>query len=161
MTAAELQYGGMEEAGEGAERSGFKYRRTAAVLSCLCVAMLVCAKLSVPASHHAGGVTGLAESVMRTTSSALSQAAGGEHVAVESAANNKQAAAAKKSMFSQKAGWSKEGWTGGDWAAWIIPGPIVTVLAAGFIYSLYGPLWAAGIFLVMLGVDVFSFYVNI
>uniref|UniRef100_A0A7S0V7R0 Uncharacterized protein n=1 Tax=Hemiselmis tepida TaxID=464990 RepID=A0A7S0V7R0_9CRYP len=150
----------MEEgsSGNGADR-GAKYRRTAAVLSVLCLTMLLCTKL---ASHHtaAGGVTGLA-TAMQSTASALSQAAAGGHGSAEASGSDKEAEAAKSSMFAQKAGWDKGSWSAGDWAAWVIPGPLMTIVATGFVFGLYGPLWASGVLVVLVGVDVFSYYVGL
>ena len=45
-------------------------------------------------------------------------------------------------------------------ASWIIPGPIVTIFVTGFVFYMYGPAWAAGLFAVLVTVDVFAFYMN-
>mmetsp|Transcript_20174 Transcript_20174/g.45882 ORF Transcript_20174/g.45882 Transcript_20174/m.45882 type:complete len:168 (+) Transcript_20174:235-738(+) len=57
-------------------------------------------------------------------------------------------------------GWDKSHWKASDWASWIIPGPIVTVFVAGFVFYMYGPAWAAGLFAVLVVVDIFAFYMN-
>merc|ERR1712205_65296 len=57
-------------------------------------------------------------------------------------------------------GWNKSDWTSSDWATWIVPGPIVTAILVGFIFYMYGPAWAVGTAVVMIGVDLLAFYTN-
>jgi len=57
-------------------------------------------------------------------------------------------------------GWDKSAWTGTDWVTWVVPGPIITIVLSGFIFYMYGPMWAAGTFVVMCGVDALAFYAN-
>jgi hypothetical protein len=44
--------------------------------------------------------------------------------------------------------------------AWVIPGPIVTIIVSGFVFYMYGATWAAGVFLGLVFVDSFALYVN-
>ena len=57
-------------------------------------------------------------------------------------------------------GWKKS-WTVAEWAEWIIPGPILTILSIVVIAYLYGPIWAVGTGLLLVGIDFFAFYFNI
>eukprot|EP00292_Cryptomonas_paramecium_P018985 CAMPEP_0113668628 /NCGR_PEP_ID=MMETSP0038_2-20120614/4108_1 /TAXON_ID=2898 /ORGANISM="Cryptomonas paramecium" /LENGTH=117 /DNA_ID=CAMNT_0000584397 /DNA_START=138 /DNA_END=491 /DNA_ORIENTATION=+ /assembly_acc=CAM_ASM_000170 len=56
-------------------------------------------------------------------------------------------------------GWKKS-WTVTEWVEWIVPGPILTVISTSFIGYLYGPVWATGTCLVLVGIDCYAFYYN-
>jgi hypothetical protein len=57
-------------------------------------------------------------------------------------------------------GWKKS-WSVSEWAEWIIPGPVLTVVSTLSIAYIYGPIWAAGTCLVLVGIDMFAFYFNV
>ena len=57
-------------------------------------------------------------------------------------------------------GW-KKGWSLAEWGEWIVPGPVLTVLSVVFIAYLYGPVWAAGTCVILVGIDIFAYYYNI
>lgn len=134
-------------------QAGSKYRRTMSVLIVIGLAMLVCAKVSA-ASRQSGGFAALAQTMLEASDKAGSSFEG-------TTAQNADAAAAKTSMSNGKAGWSKAGWGAGDWMSWVIPGPIVTCLAVGVMFSMYGSLWASGLAVILVAVDVVAFYNNI
>ena len=57
-------------------------------------------------------------------------------------------------------GWKKS-WSFAEWSEWIIPGPVLTIISVVFIAYLYGPIWAIGTAVILVGIDVFAFYYNV
>jgi hypothetical protein len=133
--------------------AGSKYRRTASVLVVIGLAMLICAKVSV-ASHRPGGVTALAQTVLEAAGETGKSFVGTK-------AQNQAAIDAKASMTQAKAGWDKSTWSSGDWASYIIPGPLITCIAVAAVFGMYGPAYAGGLAVVLITVDVVAFYINI
>mmetsp|Transcript_3441 Transcript_3441/g.5493 ORF Transcript_3441/g.5493 Transcript_3441/m.5493 type:complete len:133 (+) Transcript_3441:82-480(+) len=58
-------------------------------------------------------------------------------------------------------GFKGKHWTSGDWVDYIIPGPVLTVLATCFAFYMYGAVWAVGTFVIMFAVDVLAYYANL
>ena len=158
-------------------------RRTALVLTTIAVMMVCCAKLSVSgAMQRTTGVSVFGErgfrSVLEEEAPADDAApADGDDAAVAPAPADEPAdepAAGKEGAEGRSGeeadialpfnpatvGWDKSKWTSSDWATWIVPGPVITLVLTAFIFYMYGPMWAAGTAVVMLGVDMLAFYTN-
>lgn len=164
-------------------------RRTALVLTTIAVMMVVCAKLTISGAvqRSDGAAVGVhtgfrfvldedeaaeapAPAEAPAEEAPASDApADGDAAAAEPPAENKEGEDGRSGeeeggsvtpFNPATVGWDKSVWTGTDWATWIVPGPIVTVVLSGFIFYMYGPMWAAGTFVVMMGVDALAFYTN-
>jgi len=149
-------------------------RRTALVLTTIAVMMVACAKLSVSgALQKSTAVSAMGGSFMRTV---LEEAPAGD-ASAESVADEAKPASGEEGADGRSGealaeggnvtpfnpatvGWDKSEWTSSDWATWIVPGPIITFVLVGFIFYMYGPMWAVGTAVVMIGVDALAFYTN-
>jgi hypothetical protein len=61
-----------------------------------------------------------------------------------------------------RAGWGpKTAWDEGDWAVWVICGPILTLGACMFVFYTFGWHWALGTFVALVAVDLFAYYYNV
>ena len=154
-------------------------RRTALVLVTIAVMMVACAKLSASgALQRSGGPAvgvhnGFRFVLEEDEAAPAADDAGDADDAAAPAAddngdNDDGDAADKEDIAGGNAipfnpasvGWDKSAWTGTDWVTWVVPGPIITIVLSGFIFYMYGPMWAAGTFVVMCGVDALAFYAN-
>jgi len=157
----EMGYGASEQEGVYVER---RSRRTALVMTTIAVMMVCCAKLTVSGALQRSGISAMGgqnkfrfvlEEDSNTTAAA--EPAQGE----EGADGRSGDEGGNVTPFNPASvGCDKTQWTSSDWATWIVPGPIVTMLLAGFIFYMYGPMWAAGTLVVMIGVDALAFYTN-
>ena len=57
-------------------------------------------------------------------------------------------------------GWDKSGWSTGDWASWVITGPLITVAFSFFMFYTYGVSAGALTSIVCACIDVATFYYN-
>ena len=128
-------------------------RRTALVLVTIAVMMVACVKLSASGAiqQRVGVHTGFRFVLEEADAAPAADAAGDDN-------DIKGGNAVPFNPAS--VGWDKSEWTGTDWVTWIVPGPIITIIVAGFVLHMYGPMWAAGTFVVMVGVDALAFYTN-
>jgi len=155
-------------------------RRTALVLTTIAVMMVACAKLSVSGALQKSSVVSSAIGLGITRTVLEEEApAGGADASAESVADEaeKEPASGKEGADGRSGealadggnvtpfnpatvGWDKSEWTSSDWATWIVPGPVITFVLVGFIFYMYGPMWAVGTAVVMIGVDALAFYTN-
>jgi hypothetical protein len=146
-------------------------RRTALVLVTIAVMMVACVKLSASGAiqQRVGVHTGFrfvleeadAAPAADASSDAAVPAADAAAPAADAAGDDNDIKGGNAVPFNPASvGWDKSEWTGTDWVTWIVPGPIITIIVAGFILHMYGPMWAAGTFVVMCGVDALAFYTN-
>jgi hypothetical protein len=147
-------------------------RRTALVLTTIAVMMVACAKLS------ASGALQRSEVPDMGLNSDFRFVLEEDAAAADVADNNSTAAAPTEAAAGDdgrtgdepggnvvpfnpaQVGWDKSEWTGTDWAQWIVPGPVVTLVLCAFVMYMYGPMWAVGTLIVMCGVDALAFYTN-
>merc|ERR1719409_2619555 len=57
-------------------------------------------------------------------------------------------------------GWDKSMWSSGDWASWVITGPLITLCFSFFMFYTYGVPAGALTALICLLVDIATFYYN-
>ncbi len=57
-------------------------------------------------------------------------------------------------------GWYKAGWSSGDWASWVITGPLITVAFSFFMFYTYGVPAGALTMIICAFIDVGTFYYN-
>lgn len=57
-------------------------------------------------------------------------------------------------------GWDKSGWSTGDWASWVITGPLITVAFSFFMFYTYGVPAGALTSIICACIDVATFYYN-
>jgi len=138
-------------------------RRTALVLTTMAVLMVCCAKLTVSGALQRSGVSAMGgQNNFRFVLEEESNSTAAEPAQGEKGADGRSGdEGGNVTPFNPATvGWDKTQWTSSDWATWVVPGPIVTVLLAGFIFHMYGAMWGAGTLVVMIGVDALAFYTN-
>lgn len=127
-------------------------RRAALVLTTIAVMMVACAKVSMSgALQRSTGVSNIGEAGFRLELA---------EEATSAPAGDTEDGGNVTPFNPATVGWNKSDWTSSDWATWIVPGPIVTAILVGFIFYMYGPAWAVGTAVVMIGVDLLAFYTN-
>jgi hypothetical protein len=171
-----VSYGGSSAEVMFVER---RSRRTALVLTTIAVVMVACAKLSVSGALQPSSAVGSVMGFDMRTVLEEEAPAGGADASAESVADEAEkepvsgeegadgrsgealAEGGNVTPFNPATvGWDKSQWTSSDWATWIVPGPIITMVLVGFIFYMYGPMWAVGTAVVMIGVDALAFYTN-
>jgi len=57
-------------------------------------------------------------------------------------------------------GWDKSGWSSGEWASWIITGPLISIALSFFMFYTYGVPASALSMIICAVIDVTTFYYN-
>ena len=113
------------------------------------------------AEMKAAAMSGKQGSLIKAVQKLDSEAAPAQEEAPAEEVHAEAAPPAKPAEGEEMApGWDKSMWSSGDWASWVITGPLITLCFSFFMFYTYGVPAGALTALICLMVDIATFYYN-